>query len=96
METKYSRGRHPNSISVLEMGRIKSLETRRRNREIKKMIKEKEKAEKDRKILDLEFEIFKIRKRKEEEEYYRRLMEDEYKPLSGININLIIRNVFNK
>lgn len=96
MNTKYSRGRHPNSISILETGRIKSLETRRRNREIKEMIKEKQRAEKEKGILDLELEIFKIRQKHKEEQHYRNLMEDEYKPLSRMNINLIIQNVFNK
>lgn len=92
---KYSRGKHPNSLSTLPQARIKSIETRRKNKELKQMEKERQKAEKSKYTLDLELEIFKIRKKKEEEEHIRMLMEQKYKPLSKTNINLVIRNVFN-
>lgn len=92
---KYSRGKHPNSLSTLAQARIKSIETRRKNKELKQMEKEQQKAEKSKYTLDLELEIFKIRKKKEEEEHIRMLMEQKYKPLSKTNINLVIRNVFN-
>jgi len=92
---KYSRGKHPNSLSTLAQARIKSIETRRKNKELKQMEKERQKAEKSKYTLDLELEIFKIRKKKEEEEHIRMLMEQKYKPLSKTNINLVIRNVFN-
>ena len=44
---KYKRGEHPNSLSILEYGRIKSLETRRKNRDIRLMMYEHQKAEKE-------------------------------------------------
>ena len=92
---KYSRGKHPNSLSTLAQARIKSIETRKKNKELKQMEKERLKAEKSKYTLDLELEIFKIRKTKEEEQRLRMMMEQNYKPLSKTNINLIIRNVFN-
>ena len=93
---KYKRGEHPNSISILEYGRIKSLETRRRNRDIRLMMYEQQKAEKEKRVLNLELEIFKIKQRRAEEEYCQKLMDAEYYPLSKKNLNIIIRNVFNK
>lgn len=92
---KYTRGQHPNSISNLETGRVKSLETRRRNKEIRLMKIEQQRAEKQRGVLDLELEIFKIRKKREEDERYKQMLEASYKPLSKTNMNLVIRNVFN-
>lgn len=93
---KYKRGEHPNSLSILEYGRMKSLETRRRNRDIRLMMYEQKKAEKEKRVLNLELEIFKIKQRRAEEEYCQKLMEAEYYPLSKKNLNIIIRNVFNK
>ena len=92
---KYSKGKHPNSLSTLAQARIKSIETRKKNKELKQMEKERLKAEKSKYTLDLELEIFKIRKTKEEEQRLRMMMEQNYKPLSKTNINLVIRNVFN-
>ena len=92
---KYIRGQHPNSISSLQTGRVKSLETRRKNKEIRLMKIEQQRAEKQRSILDLELEIFKIRKKREEDDRYKQMLEASYKPLSKMNINMVIRNVFN-
>lgn len=92
---KYSRGKHPNSLLTLAQARIKSIETRKKNKELKQMEKERQKAEKSKYTLDLELEIFKIRKKKEEDEHIREMIEQNYKPLSKTNINLVIRNVFN-
>ena len=92
---KYSRGEHPNSLSILKEGRLKSIETRKRNKEIRLLEKERQIAEKAKYTLDLELEIFKIRQREKEDNKLRQVMEQKYKPLSRTNINLVIRNVFN-
>ena len=92
---KYSRGEHPNSLSILKEGRLKSIETRKRNKEIRLLEKERQIAEKAKYTLDLELEIFKIRQREKEDNKLRQVMEQKYKPLSITNINLVIRNVFN-
>jgi len=93
---KYKRGEHPNSLSILEYGRIKSLETRRKNRDIRLMMHEHQKAEKEKRVLNLELEIFKIKQRRAEDEYCEKLIDAEYYPLSKKNLNILIRNVFNK
>ena len=92
---KYSKGRHPNSLSILPQARLNSIETRKRNKELKLMEKERQMAEKAKYTLDLELEIFKIQKKKEEDNKLRQLIEQKYKPLSRTSMNLIIRNVFN-
>ena len=92
---KYSKGRHPNSLSILPQARLKSIETRKKNKELKLMEKERQMAEKTKYTLDLELEIFKIQKKKEEDNKLRQLIEQKYKPLSRTSMNLIIRNVFN-
>lgn len=93
---KYKRGEHPNSLSILEYGRIKSLETRRKNRDIRLMMYEHQKAEKEKRVLNLELEIFKIKQRRAEDEYCEKFIDAEYYPLSKKNLNILIRNVFNK
>ena len=92
---KYSKGRHPNSLSILPQARLNSIETRKRNKELKLMEKERQMAEKAKYTLDLELEIFKIQRKKEEDNKLRQLIEQKYKPLSRTSMNLIIRNVFN-
>lgn len=92
---KYSKGRHPNSLSILPQARLNSIETRKKNKELKLMEKERQMAEKAKYTLDLELEIFKIQKKKEEDNKLRQLIEQKYKPLSRTSMNLIIRNVFN-
>jgi len=93
---KYKRGGNPNSLSSLVQGRIKSLETRRKNRDIRLMMYDHQKAEKEKRVLNLELEIFKIKQRRAEDEYCNKLMDAEYYPISKKNLNIIIRNVFNK
>ena len=93
---KYKRGENPNSLSSLVQGRINSLETRRKNRDIRLMMYEHQKAEKEKRVLNLELEIFKIKQRRAEDEYCNKLMDAEYYPISKKNLNIIIRNVFNK
>ena len=93
---KYKRGENPNSLSSLVQGRINSLETRRKNRDIRLMMYEHQKSEKEKRVLNLELEIFKIKQSRAEDEYCNKLMDAEYYPISKKNLNMIIRNVFNK
>jgi hypothetical protein len=93
---KYKRGENPNSLASLVQGRINSIETRRKNRDIRLMMQEYKKAEKEKRVLNLELEIFKIKQRRAEDEYCNKLMDAEYYPISKKNLNIIIRNVFNK
>ena len=95
-EKKYRRGENPNSLASLVQGRINSLQTRRKNKDIRMMMQEYKKAEKENKVLNLELEIFKIKQRRAEDDYCNKLMNAEYYPISKKNLNIIIRNVFNR
>ena len=94
MEMKYSRGRNPRSLQALEANRSRALEVKRKNKEVRLMKEELHKEEKRRQTLNLELELFKIRKKREEDEEYKRQYERQFYPLSQQQLSRIIKNVF--
>ena len=91
---KYNRGRNPASLQALQENRSRALEVKRKNKEVRLMKEELEKEEKRRQILNLEIELFKIRKKREEDEEYKIQYERQFYPLSQQQLNRIIKNVF--
>ena len=94
---KYTRGGNPRSIEALAKNRDKGLAIRREKARLKQIEKDIEQAQKDKSVLNLELEIYKIQKRRELE---RRLLvemdERQYHPLNKSQLHLVIKNVFYK
>jgi len=92
---KYTRGGNPRSIEALAKNRDKGLAIRREKARLKQIEKDIAQAQKDKSVLNLELEIYKIQKRRELE---RRLLvemeEGLYHPLNKSQLHLVIKNVF--
>ena len=94
---KYTRGGNPRSIEALAKNRDKGLAIRREKARLKQIERDILQAQKDKSVLNLELEIYKIQKRRELE---RRLLiemdERLYHPLNKSQLHLVIKNVFYK
>jgi len=92
---KYTRGGNPRSIKGLAKNRDKGLVVRREKARLKQIERDIAQGEKDKSVLNLELEIYKIQKRRELE---RRLLvemeERQYHPLNKSQLHLVIKNVF--
>ena len=92
---KYTRGGNPRSIEALAKYRDKGLAIRRENARLKQIERDILQVQKDKSVLNLELEIYKIQKRRELE---RRLLvemdERQYHPLNKSQLHLVIKNVF--
>ena len=92
-KNKYTRGGNPRSIEALAKNRDKGLAIRREKARLKQIERDIAQAQKDKSVLNLELEIYKIQKRRELE---RRLEERLYHPLNKSQLHLVIKNVFYK
>ena len=94
---KYTRGGNPRSIEALAKNRDKGLAIRREKARLKQIEKDIEQAQKDKSVLNLELEIYKIQKRRELERRLLVEMEERlYHPLNKSQLHLVIKNVFYK
>jgi hypothetical protein len=92
---KYSRGGNPRSIEALAKNRDKGLAIRREKARLKQIERDIAQAQKDKSVLNLELEIYKIKKRRELEKRLLVEMEDrQYHPLNKSQLHLVIKNVF--
>ena len=96
-QDKYRRGGNPRSIEALTKNRDKGLAIRREKARLKQIQKDTAQAQKDKSVLNLELEIYKIQKRRELERRLLVEMEERlYHPLNKSQLHLVIKNVFYK
>jgi len=94
---KYTRGGNPRSIDALAKNRDKGLAIRREKARLKQIERDISQAQKDKSVLNLELEIYKIQKRRELERRLLVEMEERlYYPLNKSQLHLVIKNVFYK
>ena len=92
---KYTRGGNPRSIEALAKNRDKGLVVRREKARLKQIERDIVQAQKDKSVLNLKLEIYKIQKRREFETNLLVEMEDrQYHPLNKSQSYLVIKNVF--
>ena len=92
---KYTRGGNPRSIEILAKNRDKGLVVQREKARLKQIQRDIGQAQKDKSVLNLELEIYKIQKRRELEKKLLVEMDDrEYHPLNKSQLHLVIKNVF--
>jgi len=92
---KYKRGGNPRSIEALAKNRDKGLAIRREKARLKQIERDIGQAQKDKSVLNLELEIYKIHKRRELEKRLLVEMEErQYHPLNKNQLHLVIKNVF--
>ena len=93
----YTRGGNPRSIEALAKNRDKGLAIRREKARLKQIERDILQAQKDKSVLNLELEIYKIQKRLELERRLLVEMEERlYHPLNKSQLHLVIKNVFYK
>jgi len=91
---KYKRGGNPRSIEALAQNRDKGLVVRREKARLKQIERDIAQAQKDKSVLNLELEIYKIQKRREhEKKCLAEIEERQYHPLNKSQLNLVIKNV---
>jgi len=94
-QDKYRRGGNPRSIEALAKNRDKGLAIRREKARLKQIERDIAQAQKDKSVLNLELEIYKIKKRRELEKRLLVEMEERlYHPLNKSQLHLVIKNVF--
>ena len=94
-KNKYTRGGNPRSIEALAKNRDKGLVVRREKARLKQIERDILQAQKDKSVLNLELEIYKIQKRRELERRLLVKMEERlYHPLNKSQLHLVIKNVF--
>jgi len=94
-KNKYTRGGNPRSIEALAKNRDKGLVVRREKARLKQIERDIVQAQKDKTVLNLELEIYKIQKRRELKKRLLAEMEErQYHPLNKSQLHLVIKNVF--
>ena len=83
---KYTRGGNPRSIEALAKNRDKGLVVRREKARLKQIERDIGQAQKDKSVLNLELEIYKIQKRRDlEKKLLVEMEEDSTTPLIRAN-----------
>ena len=94
-KNKYTRGGNPRSIEALAKNRDKGLVVRREKARLKQIERDILQAQKDKSVLNLVLEIYKIQKRRELEKRLLAEMEErQYHPLNKSQLHLVTKNVF--
>ena len=94
---KYKREPNPRSIEALTKNREKGLIVRKEKARIKQMERDRIQEQKNKSVLNLELEIYKLQKRREYDKKCSDEMKDkQHHPLNKRQLKLVIKNVFYK